>query len=116
VIVTTRNTFGRPPRNVWQRFGVFISEKISERVMYPWPIGDFDYKMDAALDIAMDYLERTGQAVKFFETERVAATAIVAAWKGGVRHRIKLADVAIKAVEGKGKPFLDSGVRQTRRG
>jgi hypothetical protein len=27
--------------------------------MYPWPIGDFDYKMDAALDIAMDYLEHT---------------------------------------------------------
>jgi hypothetical protein len=33
--------------------------------MYPWPIGDFDYKMDAALDIAMDYLERTGHAVMF---------------------------------------------------
>ena len=32
--------------------------------MYPWPIDDFDYVMDQALDIAMDYLERTGQAVK----------------------------------------------------
>jgi hypothetical protein len=67
--------------------------------MYPWPIGDFDYKMDAAVDIAMDYLERTGRAVMFLETQRVAASAIVAAWKCGVRHRIKLADVAIKAVE-----------------
>jgi hypothetical protein len=34
--------------------------------MYPWPIGDFDYAMDQALDIAMGYLDRTGQAVKVF--------------------------------------------------
>jgi len=69
--------------------------------MYPWPIGDFDYAMDQALDIAMGYLERTGQAVKFFEVQRVAAMAIVAAWKMGVRHRLKLANIAIAAVEGK---------------
>jgi len=49
--------------------------------MYPWPIGDFDNAMDEALDIAMDYLERTGQAVKFTEVQRAAAMAIVAAWK-----------------------------------
>jgi hypothetical protein len=65
--------------------------------MYPWPIGDFDI-MDVALDITMDYLDRTGRAVKFLEVQRTAATAILAAWKGGVRHRIKLADVAINAV------------------
>jgi hypothetical protein len=58
--------------------------------MYPWPIGDFDNAMDEALDIAMDYLERTGQAVKFTEVQRAAAMAIVAAWKAGVRRRIKL--------------------------
>ena len=34
---------------------------------------------DEALDIAMNYLERTEQAVKFFEVQRVAAMAIVAA-------------------------------------
>jgi hypothetical protein len=33
--------------------------------MYPWPIGDFDNAMDVALDIAMNYLERTGQAENF---------------------------------------------------
>jgi len=65
--------------------------------MYPWPIGDFDNAMDEALDIAMDYLERTGQAVNFTEVQRAAAMAIVAAWKAGVRRRIKLAHVAIKA-------------------
>jgi hypothetical protein len=24
--------------------------------MYPWPVGNFDYVMDEALDIAMNYL------------------------------------------------------------
>ena len=24
--------------------------------MYPWPFGEFDYVMDEALNIAMDYL------------------------------------------------------------
>ncbi|WP_029586798.1 hypothetical protein [Bradyrhizobium sp. URHD0069] len=67
--------------------------------MYPWPIGDFDYAMDEALDTAMNYLERSGQAEKFIEVQRVAATAIVAAWKMGVRNRIRLAHLAIKAVE-----------------
>jgi hypothetical protein len=67
--------------------------------VYPWPTGDFDNVMDVALDIAMDYLERTGQAGRFLEVQRAAAQAIGAAWKGGVRHRIKLADIAIKAVE-----------------
>jgi hypothetical protein len=55
--------------------------------------------MDDALDIAINYLERTGQVGTFAEVQRVAATAIVAAWKMGVRNRIKLAHVAIKAVE-----------------
>ena len=51
--------------------------------MYPWPIGDFDNAMDVALDAAMNYLQRTGQAQKFVEVQRVAAMAIVAAWKTG---------------------------------
>ena len=79
--------------------------------MYPWPVGDFDYAMDEALDIAMDYLERTEQAVKFFEVQRVAAMAIVAAWKMGVRHRVRLADIAIKAVERKTERFSDNQKR-----
>jgi hypothetical protein len=69
--------------------------------MYPWPIGNFDYAMDEALDPAMNYLEHTGQAEKFAEVQRVAATAILAAWKVGIRHPIKLANIAIKAVEQK---------------
>ena len=71
--------------------------------MYPWPTGEFDNVMDVALEIALDYLEKTGQAARFLEVQRTAATAIAAAWKMGVRHRIKLANVGIKAVEQKCK-------------
>jgi hypothetical protein len=67
--------------------------------MYPWPVGNFDYVMDDALDIAMNYLMLTGQAVLFQETQATAAKAIVAAWQRGVKHRIKLANAAIKVVE-----------------
>jgi hypothetical protein len=74
--------------------------------MYPWPIGDFDYVMDDALNIALDYLNRSGQAIRFQEVQSTAAAAIVAAWKAGVRHRIKLANIAINAVEEKAEPFL----------
>ncbi len=79
--------------------------------MYPWPIGDLDSTMDEALDIAMDYLERTGQAEKFIEVQRVAATAIASAWKMGVRHRVRLANIAIKAVERKTERFSDNQKR-----
>ena len=40
--------------------------------------------------------------------------AIVAAWKAGVRHRIKLAHVAIKAVEPKAEPYLNPKLYQRR--
>jgi hypothetical protein len=67
--------------------------------MYPWPVGNFDYVMDQALDIAMNYLSCTNQAANFRVVETVAAKAIIAAWQGGVRHKIRLANCAIRAVE-----------------
>jgi hypothetical protein len=81
--------------------------KSPELAMYPWPIGNFDYGMDDALHIALDYLDRTGQAGMFQEVQSGAENAILAAWKAGVRHRIKLADIAIKAVERKAGPILE---------
>ena len=75
--------------------------------MYPWPTGNFDYVMDDALHIPLDYLDRTGQAAMFQEVQSTAAMAIIAAWNVGVRHRIKLADIAIKAVDGKAESFLE---------
>ena len=74
--------------------------------MYPWPTGDFDNAMDVALDIAMNYLDLTGQAVMFEEVLSTAAMAITDAWKIGVRHRIRLAHIAIKVVEHKQESFL----------
>jgi hypothetical protein len=67
--------------------------------MYPWPIGDFDNAMDVALETAMSYLEQTGQVSKFPEVQRVAAMAIVTAWKTGEKNRIRLANIAIRTVE-----------------
>jgi hypothetical protein len=67
--------------------------------MYPWPYGDFDNVMDDALDIAMDYLIRTDQAVNFGEVKTLAASAIANAWRAGVRSRIRLTNMAIRAVE-----------------
>jgi hypothetical protein len=69
--------------------------------MYPWRFGEFDCVMDESLDIAMDYLIRTGQAVKFREAQACAADAIAYAWKAGVRSRLKLSNLAITAVENK---------------
>jgi hypothetical protein len=69
--------------------------------MYPWPFGEFDSVMDDALNIAMDYLIRTGQAVKFQEAQEVAAQAIAVAWRSGVRNRLRLSNLAIRAVERK---------------
>jgi hypothetical protein len=67
--------------------------------MYPWPVGNFDYVMDEALDIAMNYLMLTDQAVNFSVVQTAAAKAIVAAWQAGVRHKIRLANCAIRTVE-----------------
>ena len=78
---------------------VGFSDQCRESVMYPWPIGDFDNAMDVALDTAMNYLDHTGQATKFPEVRRVAAMAIVAAWKTGEKNPVKLANLAIRAVE-----------------
>jgi hypothetical protein len=47
--------------------------------MYPWPFGEFDNVVDDALDIAIDYLIRTEQAVKFLEVQELAASAIAVA-------------------------------------
>lgn len=64
------------------------SKQMSGCVMYPWPIGNFDYVMDDALNIAMDYLDRTGHATRFKEAQSTAARAIIVARQSGVNHRI----------------------------
>ena len=68
-------------------------------MVYPWPFLGFDALFDDALRIAMDYLERTGQATEYTKVQSMAAATIVAQWRAGVRHRIRLANYAINAVE-----------------
>ena len=80
---------------------------VQVRPMYPWRFGEFDNVMDDALNIAMDYLIRTDQAVKFREAQTMAANAIADAWRAGVRSRMRLTNVAIRAVEQKRDQLSD---------
>jgi hypothetical protein len=68
---------------------------------YSWPVQEVDLRMDEALDIALDYLEYTRQASPFSTTQKVCANAIVLSWRRGTRHRIRLANDAINAIEKK---------------
>ena len=78
------------------------------RSPYAWPIPDPDPKLQQALDIAMDYLELTGQAAPFCETERACAAIIMGVWEAGVRHWISMANYAIVAIENMELPPLKS--------
>lgn len=71
----------------------------------PWPIADPDVVLQEALDIALDYLEFTGQAFPFSETQRICAHTILLAWRAGPKHRIKLANYAINALENRQSSF-----------
>ena len=66
-------------------------------MLYPWPIA---YPLlDEALQIAMDYLEWTGQADEYTKVQSQAAHEIMARWGAGARHKLRLANYAIVAVE-----------------
>ena len=66
---------------------------------YPWSTPDADPVLDDALDIAMDYLEFTGQADAYSETQWYAARAILHAREAGTQHKIRLANSGIVAIE-----------------
>jgi hypothetical protein len=67
-------------------------------MLYPWPIAYYPL-LDEALQIAMDYLEWTGQAGEYTKVQLQAAHEIIARWRAGVRHKLRLANYAIVAVE-----------------
>jgi hypothetical protein len=66
---------------------------------YPWPVKDADVVLQEALDIALDYLGFTGRAFSYSETQRICAHAIFNSWRRGTKHRIRLANDAINAIE-----------------
>jgi ribosomal protein S7 len=83
-------------RNVFDTMAFLDLDYLYGASMYQWPV---DCVMDESLEIAMNYLSRTGQAVNFMAVQNAAAEAIITAWQGGVRHKIRLANYAIRAVE-----------------
>jgi hypothetical protein len=66
---------------------------------YPWPLHDADAQLSEALDIAMSYLEQTGQAEEYREVERLVVMVILATARRGVKHKLTLANAAITAIE-----------------
>lgn len=68
-------------------------------MLYPWPLFELHTTLNESLEIAMDYLEGTGQAYPFSETQVKAADAILVAWQADVRHRIRLANVGVVAIQ-----------------
>jgi hypothetical protein len=60
--------------------------------MYPAAIGNFGHSIDVALDIAMGYLERTGQVTAYWETHAKVTSAIRLG--RAVRHHIRLFTIA----------------------
>jgi len=74
-------------------------ERLFSRGPYPWPIANPDPKLQEALDVAPDYLEFTGQTSPYSEVEMACATIILGVWEIGIRHRIRMANCAIVAIE-----------------
>jgi len=66
---------------------------------YRWPLPHPDPVLDEAVDIALDYLEATGQAKIGDDTQYLVASAVLTAWLGGARHRIRLANEGIVALQ-----------------
>jgi hypothetical protein len=74
-----------------------------------------DPALTEALFIAFDYLKGSGQALGH-DTEQLVAGAILSAWLKGTRHRIRLANAAILAVErAKREPLTRLRVRRESR-
>jgi hypothetical protein len=66
---------------------------------YHWPLPHPDPVLDEAADIALDYLEATGQAKTGDDTQYLVTSSVLTAWVGGARHRIRLANEGIVAVQ-----------------
>jgi len=64
-----------------------------------WPLNEKNSAFEEALNIALHYLEQTGQATNYMYVSELAARSIKAASDRGVKHKIALANAAIVAVE-----------------
>jgi hypothetical protein len=65
-------------------------------MLLPLAPGDNEAVLYEALDIAMGYFERAGLPDEY---EAMAASVILASYARGVRHRVRLANDAITALQ-----------------
>lgn len=72
---------------------------LSIKMILPLPDTDNDAVMYEALDIAMEYLEKTGRVGDHEAVQAMAASVILSSFGRGVRHSIRLANDAIVALE-----------------
>ena len=79
------------------------------RYDYEWPLHNPPHVLDEALEIALDYLQRTGQAETGDGAEHLVAATILAAWKQGTAHPMRLANAAIVAAQQAEPPELPAG-------
>jgi hypothetical protein len=68
-------------------------------MLYPWPLDADEGLLDQALNIAMDYLELTGQAEPYEATRKRVGAVILAAYRRGARHPIRLSNEGRRAIE-----------------
>jgi hypothetical protein len=66
---------------------------------YHWPLPHPDPVLNEALDIALDYLEATGQVKVEDDTKHTVAGAVLQSWLDGTRHKIRLANEGIVAAQ-----------------
>jgi hypothetical protein len=91
----------RPPQERFLDFHVpSLVDFVSRVMLYPWPIACYPM-LDEALQIAMNYLELTGQAGEYTKVQSQAAREIIARWRAGERRKLRLANYAIVAIENK---------------
>lgn len=75
------------------RFGEKREEKMRYEIIAPVPL------IQQSLDIAMQYLQRTGQAYPISQTQNFCSDVIFEEWKTGRRHPVWLANKAIVTLE-----------------
>jgi hypothetical protein len=68
-------------------------------MLLPLAPSDNEAVLYEALDIAMGYFERTGLPDEYDAVQAMAASVILASYGRGVRHRVRLANDAITALQ-----------------
>jgi hypothetical protein len=64
-----------------------------------WSPDSFELVLEEALNVALNYLEATGQVEVNRQTQRVAAEGIFREWVAGTTHKIRLINAGIVAIQ-----------------